>query len=205
MCRRLSSPLLRFVSSMIVDDRRWPADPVVLVAALLLAAILASYLAAMRVGPSAAVVLPAQGEASAALSRIMPQGWAFFTKPTLAATPVAFAPAGDGWERVAGVPNAQLRFAAGLSREGRRQGVEMASILHEVARSTWTTCTGQSLERCAGDKSVASVSNPLPDPTLCGELIVGGLKPTSWAWRQLSSAVTHVHEAVRVDVRCARA
>ena len=194
---------MRFASSMAADGPRWRADPIVLTVGLVAAIVLVSYLLAMRVGVSAAVQLPGQGEMNGVLSRIMPQGWAFFTKPTLSATPVAFQQVDGRWQTVAGVPNAQLRFVAGVSREGRRQGVEMASIMNGVPKSSWVRCDGRPARECVAGSARVTSSNPLIRPTLCGEVVVAGVKPTPWEWRDLVQQRTYVHEAVKLEVRCA--
>ncbi|MCC8907433.1 SdpA family antimicrobial peptide system protein [Curtobacterium sp. GD1] len=165
--------------------------------------VLIAYLVAMRVGPTAAVQLPAQGEANGVLSRVLPQGWAFFTKPTLSATPIGLKRVDGDWAVVAGVSNAQLRFVAGLSREGRRQGVEMASILNGVPESSWQQCEGRSPVACTKGHGLVPVSNTLRAPTLCGHVVLAGVKPIPWQWRGLVPGGTYVDEAIALEVSCA--
>lgn len=188
---------------MVSNGPRWRADPIALTIGLVAATSLVVYLMGTRVGVTAAVQLPGQGEANAVLSRVLPQGWAFFTKPTLSATPVAYKHVDDRWEVVAGVSNAQLRFVAGLSREGRRQGVEMASILDGIPRSAWQQCNGSSVNECGAAGPRVAASNPLARPTLCGKIALAGVKPTPWEWRDLVEDGTYVHEVITLEVRCA--
>jgi antimicrobial peptide system SdpA family protein len=172
---------------------------------LLVAVLFASYLLAGRLGGTAAVQMPAQGDVGALLSRIAPQGWAFFTKPARSATPTAHAHDGGRWVQVAGVSNAQLRFLGGLSREGRRQGVEMASVLTGIPRRAWLECDGRDLPQCVSGQRRQSVLNPLPHPTLCGNVVLAATKPTPWEWRYISSEGTYVSEAIALEVRCRHA
>lgn len=172
-----------------------------LVVGVALIAVLGAYLLNTRLGGQAIVELPAGAEVGAELSRLMPQGWAFFTKPTTSATPVGFERQQGDWVVVAGLPNAQWRFALGLDRSGRRQGVEMASVLDGIGKSAWTACRGRPMERCVRQSRVRNATNPLDHPTLCGETVLAGVKPVPWQWRQLRQQTTFVSEVVRLDIR----
>ncbi|PZE80633.1 SdpA family antimicrobial peptide system protein [Curtobacterium sp. MCBD17_032] len=182
--------------------RSWKASPAVTVCGLLLAVVFVSYSLADRLGGTAAVQLPGQGDVGAVLSRVAPQGWAFFTKPARSATPTAYVQHGGRWIQVAGLSNAQFRFLGGLSREGRRQGVEMASVLAGIPRGAWRRCHGGDVARCVSDQRRRFVVNPLPHPTLCGDVLLAATKPTPWEWRHLSRDRTYVGEAIALEVSC---
>lgn len=186
------------------EARRWPVSRTGVAIGTVLLLVYAAYSLGMRIGGSAVVPLPDQGEVSAVLNRIAPQGWAFFTKPTLSATPVAYQLDGAHPVQIAGFSNARLAYLGGLDRRGRRQGVEMASVLDGIPKQAWQPCDGAALDECLDLHHAKLTTNPLPHPTLCGQVAIVGLKPTPWQWRALLPRPTYPAESIVLDIRCGR-
>ncbi|WP_438292793.1 SdpA family antimicrobial peptide system protein [Streptomyces sp. HUAS TT7] len=154
--------------------------------------------------PHNVISLPWQDNTRKAATVVAPQGWAFFTK---SAKDAQYAPyrVNDGkWQSAALTPHSRTSNAFGLDRASRSQGIEIALLLHQD-NAKWTSCEETpSLTDCLTRAAAQAIktTNPSPAPTLCGRAAVAEMRPTPWAWRNLSPE-RHTPERVVVwDVKC---
>ncbi|MEV0633394.1 SdpA family antimicrobial peptide system protein [Streptomyces sp. NPDC050619] len=164
-------------------------------------AVLGLYVAQVHL-PSNTITLPGQHEAATTVNRLAPQGWGFFTKSPRDDELQPYAWRDGTWTNVLMAPHGAPRNAFGLNRRSRSQGIEMALLLAEAQKVTWNKC-GRDLDTClhrAGPP--ATVSNRVPEPTLCGRTALVEQKPVPFAWRNLIHA-THTPDRLTVlDVAC---
>jgi antimicrobial peptide system SdpA family protein len=134
--------------------------------------------------PPTALSLPFVDSVRQPIRVLATQGWAFFTKSPREAHVVAMGPQGSEWRSVMLAPHSEPRNAFGFNRASRAQGVEMGILIGALRPSNWVDCGGQTVAECVR-KAVAvgaSVTNPMPAPTLCGAVALVKSEPTPWAW-----------------------
>lgn len=129
-------------------------------------------------------------------ARLLPQSWAFFTKPPSDPEVIPYRVGADGSLTFASLlPNSKADNLYGLSRRQRAQGPEIASMANEV--DNWTSCpTETCVEEVAAAGPAQSLRNGSKVPTLCGPIVLVETKPVPWAFR-------HDYHGWRISVRAA--
>jgi antimicrobial peptide system SdpA family protein len=136
------------------------------------------------------------------LRELLPEGWKFFTRNPQEAQILPFALTDGAWTSASLTPNARPVNLFGLDRAGRSQGIELGTLLEQLDAGAWAECEGSPLT-CLGNVPVtASLKNPFPRPSLCGELGFVSQKPVPWAWARLGEHVEMPARVVRVVVQC---
>ena len=134
-----------------------------------------------------------------------PQGWAFFTRDPREPVVLSFRRTGDGvWRSASLGEHTQPRFAFGLNRRWRVQGVEMGLLLAALRQrsNVWSEC-GDELARCLeAALPAATIVNVSPEPTLCGAVGLARREIVPWAWSHAQDALTMPSQVVRLVVSC---
>ena len=137
------------------------------------------------------------------VTRVMPQGWAFFTRDPQSEMIGAYRLSSTQTpENALMTPQGRVENLWGLSRNQRAQGPEMASLANEV--SEWTECDEDS-DVCldnATDESPLKVENSSPAPTLCGDIIIAQETPVPWSYRDFDLGNTKVEKTALLSVTC---
>ncbi|GAA2369804.1 SdpA family antimicrobial peptide system protein [Streptomyces carpaticus] len=152
--------------------------------------------------PSNVVTLPGQTAAAPAVRTLAPQGWSFFTKSPRDPELTAYALREGTWQELRRAPHAEPRNWFGLDRASRAQGVETALLLHQLPEPDWHPCDADLPACLAAAPPPAAVTNPSPEPTLCGRIAVVQLRPVPWAWRDLLPDTHTPDSLVSLDVTC---
>lgn len=140
------------------------------------------------------VLKPSNSEALTIVSKLAPQGWAFFTKDPQDVELVAYQPTAEGLRSLQTTPQSRVENIWGLTRTQRAQGPEIAALSNQL---TWVECVpGEVTEACVdATASFETVTTPIPHPSLCGRVIVAQEKPVAWSFREF---VDGTHTAERV-------
>lgn len=170
---------------------------------VVLCVLLGGYVLQGRLQNTGTVVLPYQAEVSPVMRKVLPQGWAFFTKPADAEALVPYRLDAGSLASVSVGEYAEPSNGFGFDRSKRRQGVESAMLLQGIGKSSWHQCDGTELVTCAvASPSVVRRVNTLPDPTLCGSIVMAAEQVTPWEWRELRDTPRFVKEVLRMEVTC---
>lgn len=139
-------------------------------------------------------------------AELVPQGWAFFTKPPSESEIVPFS-VENGEELVSALapPQAELRNLLGLSRSQRAQGPELAGYVNQVHR--WVDCNSNEPRLCAQDlvdKGLMphKVDSITPAPSLCGSIVALETEPIRWSFREFSTSTRTAKRAALLEVSC---
>ena len=154
--------------------------------------------------PRNALSLPAENATTKRVaSRLLPQGWAFFTKSPRDPSVIVYELADGKPESLSLTPHSSVHNFFGLDRASRAQGPEYALLLSTVPESHWVTCE-TTLQACLSEYrgSTEKVVNRFPSPTFCGIVFAARVVPHPWAWRELKSDTHRTDKIVRLQVEC---
>ena len=165
--------------------------------------LLGGYVLQGRLQNSGAGALPFQSEVSPVMQKVLPQGWAFFTKPADSEALVPYRIDAGVVKPLSVGEYAEPSNGFGFDRSKRRQGVESALLLQGIGKSSWKQCDGAGVSVCvAAAPTVVRRVNGLPSPTLCGPLVMAAEQVTPWRWRHLRDQPRYVTEVLRLQVSC---
>jgi antimicrobial peptide system SdpA family protein len=163
------------------------------------------YVVQENVAPNV-VDLPAQAGLQANVQTVLPEGWAFFTKPVSSENIYPYRQESSGrFSAEIAQPDGSPQYVFGWNRIARNQGVEITALLQGIAKKSWTDCTNLSRENClsaAGRKKPIVVHNRLPERTVCGQVILSAERTTVWAYRNLTSEASTPIESLALEVTC---
>jgi len=145
------------------------------------------------------------GDVRAFSARLMPQSWAFFTKPPSDPEFVAYTIDSSGRAEFASrLPNSRRENLFGLSRRQRAQGPEIANLANRV--EAWTDCDSAA-QGCRDasdlDDPAVPLVNASPVPTLCGRVMLVETRPVPWTFRDDYDGWRLDTRAALVDAECA--
>lgn len=153
------------------------------------------------VSPNSVFHPPGMADVKEGAAKVIPQGWAFFTKSPRDPFLLVYSEDENAQELLQ-MPTVKAENYFGLSRYGRAQPVELANIVNTIAPEAWSKC-GPTTEQCLNMNSPAvEVRNGKPAPTLCGSLSVVEVAPTPWAYRDLTDARYQANKLLRIEARC---
>lgn len=136
--------------------------------------------------------------------RLLPQSWAFFTKPPNDPEVVPYRVHADGeLEFVSLLPNSRSENYYGLTRRQRAQGPELANLYNQVEH--WVDCEaeqGDCLDIAVVEGDPLRLVNSSKVPTLCGELLLVETTPVPWAFRHDYSGWRLERRVALVEARC---
>ena len=146
-------------------------------------------------------------EDSLRVSRLLPQGWAFFTRdPREERLTVhrlrdgRLVPAGRS-------PHVRAANAFGLNRVSRAEGVELELLVaaaEQRATGGWTPCATVPAECARALIAIGGVHDldpVVPRPLVCGDVILKLEAPVPWAWSRFPPPSSRCR-LLAVRVRC---
>jgi len=149
--------------------------------------------------PANALDLP--GENKAAMVKIFPQGWKFFTRDPRLAEPTPLRKVGDEWLPFENAASGTAANFFGASRQGRALGPELGWVLAPILDSDWRDCDGPIAE-CLAQAPGKPIKTTLEHPQMCGTVGLVMRKPVPWAWAKRTPAVTMPAKVLRLEVQC---
>jgi antimicrobial peptide system SdpA family protein len=142
------------------------------------------------------------------VSRLLPQGWAFFTRDPREDRLTAHRLGEDAQlEPFGRSPHSRWVNILGLNRRSRAEGVEIALLVAGVQQldpNPWTSCQdapGTCALAMAEAGRVHELNPVVPRPLVCGDIIVKLEAPVPWAWSQ-SPPPSSSSRLLAMRVRC---
>ncbi|MFJ3876585.1 SdpA family antimicrobial peptide system protein [Streptomyces sp. NPDC090077] len=145
------------------------------------------------------------GDLRALSARVLPQSWAFFTKPPSDPEFVPYLVSDGDVVHAALLPNSRAENLYGLTRRQRAQGPEVAAMANQVR--TWRNCEeieGDCPAVVAGAPEAVPVENSSPVPTLCGRVVLVETRPVPWEFRDRYEGWRLDKRAAVVEAKCSR-
>lgn len=147
-----------------------------------------------------------QKSVKAGVQTVLPEQWGFFTRSPREDELLPYQYSSNEWASASAYPHSRARYLFGWNRASRAQGIEIGVLYREVADETWHHCPSGSsvtdcLEELSGTAPWVQVSNPSPDPTLCGRTAISKALPPPWAWANIGQAKQDV-SVTFTDVAC---
>jgi antimicrobial peptide system SdpA family protein len=174
----------------------------VLVAIALMWAVVGLYVVHSQL-PSNALTLPGQDDLRPDIQVIAPQGWAFFTRSPRHPYLLAWRPGATAdWQVAMLAPHAEPRNAFGFNRRSRAQPVEMALLGNLAPPERWVDCEDGDIAACLTAAPAVAVTNPTPEPLLCGPVGLSSQEPLPWAWAEAAGTTRMPAIVLRLEVRC---
>jgi antimicrobial peptide system SdpA family protein len=143
-------------------------------------AIVAGYVVHTQL-PASALRLPGQQEVREDIRRVLPQGWAFFTRSAREPRLEIWEQSSQGWRSVDNVGQAMTRSFGGWDRGPRARVNEAALVATSIPARRWKACAGD-LGTCFGSAAPAAITNPTTQALLCGTVGLSRREPLPWAW-----------------------
>lgn len=144
----------------------------------------------------------------ASVTKIVPQGWGFFTKDPQEIRVHYFSQTDDGSWINADIANSDSANLFGASRVARLRGIEYGTLLSEnqpLITDGWFSCVTAELQECAtktGEVEPISVKNNYPVQTLCGRIAVLQQAPNAWAYDLFGFENGNPIESLSLDIDC---
>lgn len=153
--------------------------------------------------PSSAAGAP---PGAAAFSRVVPEGWAFFTRSPRE-------PRQTMWQRAAGGEWAEAKIGSnsspnnvfGAARWVRAQDVELGQLYQKAVSQSdeWTACPSGDTALCLETAPKhRPVHNEVVSKTLCGTVGIGEQEPLPWAWAKTYHPASMPLKVLKLDVLC---
>ena len=139
-------------------------------------------------------------------NRILPQGWAFFTRSPREPRQMEWQrESGGTWQKAKMGANSSAQNLFGAARWVRTQDVELG-LLYEQAtsqRPEWTTCSSDDVPRCLESSPLKlQVRNTVVPKTMCGTIGISQQEPLPWAWAKKYDAHSMPLKVLRLEVQC---
>jgi len=134
------------------------------------------------------------------IRRLIPQGWAFFTRDPQASRVFPFR-RHETWTSASLGPHALPSNIFGLSMRHRAQRFEMFVLVRKIPQEAWRRCD-ESPVACLESTPEVAVRNTFPRPTLCGDVGLVRQKPLPWSRRASSQSVIMPSTVVRLEAAC---
>ena len=139
------------------------------------------------------------------LRRVIPEGWAFFTRPAREITHKVYRESTDGSYIDDSVVNVKLSNRISPSRLVRVRSISLGAIYNALPDDAWQVCKGGPTKcglKLRGGPSRA-VTLSFHRPGYCGELLIERSVPVPWAlrdsYRKLRREAPAEYAKVRVD------
>lgn len=134
--------------------------------------------------------------------KLLPQGWGFFTRNprSMGLTGTVRTSAGT-WQPPASADRRWPRLVE-FSRRRKLVGVEVGVILDQIGEPQWQDCK-QTPAACLETAPISNqLNNPMPQPSLCGDVGIFRQEPIPWAWSQASDETVMPSQVLRLQVIC---
>lgn len=138
---------------------------------------------------------------------VLPEQWGFFTRSPREDELLPYGQdAEGGWSSLSQYPHSQAQHWFGWDRASRAQGIEIGVLFNEVADKPWHKCGARSpLDGCLKDADSGhgwvTVTNPTPEPTVCGRAAISKALPPPWAFAHIGQAKQEF-SVVLLEVQC---
>ncbi|MFJ8894935.1 SdpA family antimicrobial peptide system protein [Leifsonia sp. NPDC102414] len=147
-----------------------------------------------------------QNSVKTTVQTVLPEQWGFFTRSPREDELLPYQYRSGRWASASAYPHSQAQYAFGWNRISRAQGIEIGVLYKELADQSWQQCSpGYLVTDCLVGLTAKAewirVSNPSPDPTLCGRVAISKALPPPWAWANIGQAKQDV-SVIFVDVAC---
>jgi len=140
-------------------------------------------------------------EEKSPLVNFLPQGWAFFTRDPKSLDLAAFVKNSGDWQPAP--PTKRFwPHLLNFSRRWKIPGIEMGLLLNDLPDPQWQACRELPIDCLKRAPLAGTVENPLPQPSLCGEVGLIHQEPVPWAWREASEETVMPSEVLRLQVSC---
>lgn len=143
--------------------------------------------------------LPNERSVGPALRLVLPQGWGFFTKSPRDEEFYVFSSRQGELKNVFQGPAARVKYALGLNRHPRAQGIEFGLVLEDSKDVPWLKCMGE-IEQCMErlrQSPLTKVKSRVQNPTFCGEIVLKMQSHVPWAWRHQGLSVVEAPYRVK--------
>lgn len=196
-----------------MDDSQEPDEPlrqapaVAHLAALpVVAAVLLAGASVAGAVPQEAVTVPVIDRAAAVVSQVLPQGWAFFTKPPQTARYTLLAPGDDGLHDVLGAHVVDASTGFGLHRGYRNVAAEREAVERHLDGEDLVPCPGGDPDGCVDDLDLSrpahAMTTAVRHPQLCGRYYVAVGEPVPWGWRHLVEGKVRTTHVTTLAIAC---
>lgn len=137
---------------------------------------------------------------------VVPEQWGFFTRSPREDELLPYRWDGAKWTSVSAYPHSQAKYLFGWNRSSRAQGIEIGLLFKEASGQEWRDCDPDKtavncLKGLTASAGWLPVTNPSPDPTICGRSALSRALPPPWAWANIGQPKQHV-SVVLMDVAC---
>ena len=143
--------------------------------------------------PNVAVKQTGNGILERYVKTTFPQGWGFFTKSGREPIIVPYLQTDRGTAELTTSPVGQARYALGMSRTGRAQGIELGLLL-KFLEGHWEECSNRDSRKCLEEASEkpfsVNATNHSPLPSVCGDVIFLETEPVPFEFRELGTNMT---------------
>jgi antimicrobial peptide system SdpA family protein len=140
-----------------------------------------------------------------AMTLVLPEGWAFFTRNPREERTIPYLRSADGrWISAIANRLADPENLFGFSRAPRGQSVEMGLLTTQLAGRTWIACDNLAAECLESAPIAGEIQNPTPGATLCGTVGFVAQPPLPWAWWRSprSQPIRMPARTMKVTVQC---
>ena len=133
---------------------------------------------------------------------LVPQGWAFFTRSPREAQISVYQIATDG--SLTPLNHHHHQNYLGLNRDATRLISELGVVKSNLADSLWVNTTWNYQSELYGSlpETTVTVTNPVKNAQLCGELLVVLQPPVPWAWSKSIDQIKMPAKAIRLNILC---
>jgi antimicrobial peptide system SdpA family protein len=150
-----------------------------------------------------ALDLPFESTIKPPLQAVIPEGWGFFTRDPREARLLPFRNESGVWLAANEGPNGEPWNALGFNRAARAQGVELGVIETAIPSEAWKPCSAEIADCFDKLSTPTTVTNPIPNPTLCGDVGLAKRNVLPWAWASSVSDETGMpSNVVRLKITC---
>jgi len=136
------------------------------------------------------------------VDRLIPQGWAFFTRDPREPIIKYYELRNDEWTSTMLGPNARASHFFGARRIARAQNTEAALLQNDIHDSLWTHCT-KNIRACLDETGISdTVQNNSPVKTLCGTIGFAQQKRLPWAWNNSRDDLKMPSYVLIIEAKC---
>jgi len=199
-----------------MDDRQEPAGadeprrratlPARLAAVPVAVAVLLAGVSAAGAMPQEVVTVPVLDRAAASSSRVLPQGWAFFTKPPQTPRYTLLEQRDDGLHDALESHVVDASTAFGLHRGYRNVAVERETVERHLGGRDLVPCPGGDVAACVADLDLTrpahTMATAVRHPRLCGRYYVAVGEPVPWHWRHLVEGTVRTTHVTSLAIAC---
>ncbi len=127
----------------------------------------------------------------------IPQGWGFFTRDARELRTLVYSKQGDELNLVNGSASTASELF-GLSRESRRENIELGQLISVLPDSIWMNCPSKKWQDC--ESAPYQIQSPFKNPKFNGEYVLIRTEPVPWAWSSRYASIQMPFSICHIDV-----